>query len=231
MTRHPMALSRHPLPSLPVCAMLARLRLESAEPTGPDPGGPNREIYGVSDTEGTGNTEDCIVEYSSFHTTLENIPYALMLLLGSAIIVLGLGGEAWTWLAAVGFVLYGIAGSFWIIIALCPHCPSYGQRSCPCGYGVMAARLRPKGDAADFTRRFRQTIPTIVPLWFVPVIIAAIALIKAFALPIAILAGVFVLNSFVILPWLSRGHGCKDCPQRDLCPWWSKKAVDQAATG
>jgi hypothetical protein len=178
----------------------------------------------VTTIRGTDGEEECI-EYSPFHTTLENIPYAAMLLLGAAIIVVGLGGHTWTWIAAIGFILYGVAGSFWIIIALCPHCPSYGERSCPCGYGMISARLRPKGDDAHFARKFRQTIPTIVPLWFIPVIIAATALVKSFALPMAILAGVFVLDAYIILPWLSRGHGCKDCPQRDLCPWWTTKAA------
>ncbi len=179
--------------------------------------------------QGTANTEECVVAYSTFHTVLSNIPYALVLLLGAAILVVGLPGRAWTWPAAVGFVLYGIAGTFWLIIALCPHCPSYGQRSCPCGYGIIAARLRPKADAKDFSRRFRQTIPPIVPLWFVPVIVAAIALVKSFALPLAILTGVFALNAFVLLPSLSRGHGCKQCPQRDQCPWWSRRSGEQVA--
>ena len=179
--------------------------------------------------EGTANTEECIVTYSTLHTVLSNVPYALVLLLGAAILVVGFPGRAWTWPAAIGFVLYGAAGTFWLIFALCPHCPSYGQRSCPCGYGIIAARLRPKGDAAHFSRRFRQTIPPIVPLWFIPVIVAAIALVKAFALPLAILTGVFAINAFVLLPWLSRGHGCKACPQRDQCPWWTRKADSQAA--
>jgi len=185
----------------------------------------------VPNIEGTTHTEDCIVEYSTLHTVLSNLPYAVVVLLGAAIIVVGLGGHAWTWVAAVGFVLYGAAGTFWIIVGLCPYCPSYGQRSCPCGYGIVAARLRPKGDAADFSRRFRLTIPAIVPLWFIPVVIAAIALAKSFALPLAILAGLFALDAFILLPWLSRGHGCKACPQRDLCPWWTRKADGQAAAG
>jgi len=183
----------------------------------------------VPEIEGTTHTEDCIVEYSTIHTVLSNVPYAAVVLLGAAIIVVGLPGHAWTWPAAVGFVLYGIAGTLWLIVALCPHCPSYGQRSCPCGYGIIAARLRPKRDASDFSRRFRMTIPPIVPLWFIPIIIAAIALIKSFALPLAILTGIFALDAFVLLPWLSRGHGCKACPQREHCPWWTRKAENRAA--
>jgi len=185
----------------------------------------------VTEIRGADNTEECVVTYSTLHTVLSNTPYALVLLLGAAILVLALGGAAWSWPAALGFVLYGIAGTFWIIVALCPHCPSYGQRSCPCGYGVIAARLRPKGDAAEFSRWFRRTIPPIAPLWFIPLIVAGTALAKSFATPLAILTGVFALNAFVLLPWLSRGHGCKACPQREQCPWWTRKADHGAAVG
>jgi len=184
----------------------------------------------LTQIKGTDNQEECVVEYSTLHAMLENLPYAVMLLLGATIIGLAFRAHVWAWLLAVGFILYGMAGSLWIIVALCPHCPSYGQTSCPCGYGMVSARLRPKGDAAHFTRKFRQTIPTIVPLWVAPVAIAAVALIKSFDLPMAILASVFVIDAYVLLPWLSRGHGCKDCPQRDLCPWWSRKAAGDTAS-
>ena len=178
----------------------------------------------------TDGQEECVAGYSTLHAALENLPYAAMLLFGATIIGLAFRPHVWTWLLAGGFVLYGVAGSLWITIALCPHCPSYGQTSCPCGYGMVSARLRPKGDPAHFTRKFRQTIPTIVPLWVAPVAIAAVVLIKSFDLPMAILAGVFVVDAYVLLPWLSRGHGCKHCPQRDLGPWWTSKAASETAS-
>ncbi|NCP34314.1 MAG: hypothetical protein COZ06_33145 [Armatimonadetes bacterium CG_4_10_14_3_um_filter_66_18] len=181
--------------------------------------------------KGTALKEECTIEYSTFHTVLENIPYAVMLLLGAAILVLTLGSSATSWFAAAGFVLYGVAGSFWIILFLCPHCPSHGQRSCPCGYGVLSAKYRPKGDYSDFTRKFRRHIPVIAPLWFVPVVFAVVAMVRSFAPSMAVLLGIFVLDAYILLPWLSKGHGCKDCPQRSLCPWWAGKAAGSAATG
>jgi hypothetical protein len=185
----------------------------------------------VTRIAGTDLRDDCAVSYSTLQTLLANTPYATMVLLGAALIVLGLPGRAWAWPAALGFILYGAVGTLWIIVALCPHCPSYGQRSCPCGYGLIAARLRPQGDTEDFSRHFRLTIPAIVPLWFAPVIVAGYALITSFSVPMAVLAGVFALDAFVLLPWLSRGHGCKACPQRDRCPWWTRKADDVAVGG
>jgi hypothetical protein len=32
----------------------------------------------------------------------------------------------------------------------------------------------------------------------------------------------FALNSFIILPLISRKYGCAHCPQRDECPWMSR---------
>lgn len=176
----------------------------------------------MTQIKGTGNKEDCVVEYSTFHTVLENVPYAVMLLAGATLILLGMGAQVLGWLAAVVFVVYGVVGSFWIILFLCPHCPSYGQRSCPCGYGVTSARLRPKGDTSLFTRKFRQHIPVIVPLWFIPLVIALASLASRFTLPMAILLAAFVLVAFILVPWLSKGHGCKKCPQKELCPWMRK---------
>ncbi|MGD2144442.1 MAG: hypothetical protein PVF54_08200 [Anaerolineae bacterium] len=179
----------------------------------------------MSSIKGTEAKDECAVEYSTFHTVLGNVPYVLMLLLGAAVVVMAYGRATWTWVAAVGFVLYGIAGSFWIILFLCPYCPSHGQRSCPCGYGVVSARFRPRGDYSDFTRKFRQHIPVVVPLWIVPVVVAIIVTVKSLSVPPALVLGAFVLDGYILLPWLSKGHGCKDCPQPDLCPWWAGKTA------
>jgi hypothetical protein len=37
----------------------------------------------------------------------------------------------------------------------------------------------------------------------------------------ALLAG-FALDSFVILPLVSRKHACRECPQKDDCPWMGR---------
>ena len=158
-------------------------------------------------------------EYSTFSMIADNLPYAVMILVGATIIALGLKLSCWAWIAAGAYVAYGIAGALWIIILLCPYCPSYGQRSCHCGYGIISAKLRAKGDTALFRQKFRQHIPVIVPLWIIPLIVGGVVAVESFSWPLAILLGAFVLNSFVILPLLSRRRGCKDCPQREACPW------------
>ena len=178
---------------------------------------PSRNLYGHSRNEGRISQE-----YSVFRIVIGNLPYAVMIFLGAIIIALGLRLLWWAWIAAGAYLAYGVLGSFSIILFLCPYCPSYGERSCPCGYGILSAKLRPKGDAGLFTKKFRQHIPVIVPLWIIPVLIGGLLTFKSFSWPLAILLGTFILESFIILPLVSKSHGCKDCLQREACPWMSR---------
>ena len=148
-----------------------------------------------------------------------NTPYLVMLLLGAASIILGLRSSGAAWGLAAGYVVYGILGALWIILFLCPHCPSFGKWTCPCGYGVLSARLRRQGDTSRFGREFKRHIAVIVPLWIIPLVLGGIGLARGFSWPAAGVLAAFVLNSFVILPLVSRIHGCKDCAQREDCPW------------
>ena len=33
---------------------------------------------------------------------------------------------------------------------------------------------------------------------------------------------VFIIESWIILPIVSKKHGCIECPQKDQCPWMGK---------
>jgi hypothetical protein len=158
-------------------------------------------------------------EYSTSTAVIENLPYSIMLLLGAAILAVALAFSTWAWIAGAAYIVYGILGSFCIILFLCPCCPSYGTRACPCGYGTLAAKLRRKGDPGLFTAKFRQLIPIIVPLWFIPPLVAALPLYRSFSWALGILLAAFALDAFLILPFISKSHGCKACPQRQACPW------------
>ncbi len=158
-------------------------------------------------------------EYTRTQTLLANLPYALMLVLGAATIAWSFDLTPAALAGAAGYVAYGIAGAMWIMIFVCPYCAYYGSRGCPCGYGVLSALLVRPGEQECFARKFKRHIPVIVPLWLVPVGCAAAPLIREPAFDLAALAGAFVVNSFVILPWVSRGHSCSECPQRKGCPW------------
>ena len=153
---------------------------------------------------------------------IDNLPYVAMIALGAAIFRLGVGGAFWPTALAGGYVLYGVAGAFWIMLFVCPWCQFHGTSLCPCGYGAIAGRLRSKKDGGNFTRRFRRHIPVIVPLWFLPPVAGGIALCRGFSWPLLGLLAAFAVNSFVILPLVSKRYGCARCPQRETCPWMGR---------
>jgi hypothetical protein len=162
-------------------------------------------------------------EYSRLQEFVNNLPYAMMIVLGTVVVFIALERPAWRWMAAGAYVLYGIAGAFWIILFLCPHCGYYGTRSCPCGYGRVAAKLREKQDGTLFGAKFKKHIPVIVPLWVIPVLAGGISLVLAFSWLMLVLVIIFAFVSYVILPLVSRTHSCAHCPQKDQCPWMGGK--------
>jgi hypothetical protein len=161
--------------------------------------------------------------YSRGQTVLANTPYALMLLLGAAVLAVGPFDPVWRILAAAAYVGYGMAGTLWIMIFLCPFCHFYSTRQCPCGYGQVAARLVAKQDGARFGEKFKKHIPVIVPLWLIPPVASVFFLRQEFSWPLLALVVAFALNSFIVLPLVSRKNCCTQCPQRDTCPWMGKK--------
>ena len=160
--------------------------------------------------------------YKHLQEFIDNLPYILMTILGAAIFFMS-GGSLWRWITAGLYALYGIAGAFWIIIFVCPYCHYHDTRLCPCGYGKIAAKLRPKKSDTLFTEKYRRHIPVIVPLWIAPVIAGGISLILSFSLWMLALVIFFAVNSFIVLPLLSRKYGCAHCPQKDKCPWMRQK--------
>lgn len=161
--------------------------------------------------------------YTRTATLLHNLPYILMTLLGAAVLFQSLDRAVWAKTAAIGYVLYGLVGALWIMVFVCPFCRFWGTDSCPCGYGKIAARIRDRQGEDRFDEKFKKHIPVIVPLWFVPPAVAAVALVRGFAWALVVLVAAFAVDAFVILPWFSAQHGCRDCPQRQTCPWMRGK--------
>jgi len=173
-------------------------------------------------------------QYSHIQELINNLPYIAMIALGTAVLFLSISVALWRWVAAVVYLIYGVAGVFWIIVFLCPFCRYYDTRSCPCGYGQIAARLRRKSEIENlkspipadcFDKKFKRHIPVIVPLWFIPVVVGVIALIGAFSISLLVLLIIFAVDAFALLPLLSTKHSCKECPQRDSCPWMRSKHI------
>ena len=150
---------------------------------------------------------------------LDNLPYVAMLVLGACLFWTTLGGGTMGGLTAALYAAYGVGGALWIIAFVCPYCHFFDTRLCPCGYGQIAPKLRTKQDGERFRRQFRRHIPVIVPLWLAPPIAAGIGLVCHLSWPLLALLLAFAVNSFVILPLVSRLYGCAKCPQQESCPW------------
>ncbi len=161
--------------------------------------------------------------YTRRETLQHNLPYLLMIVLGALVLFCSLGGPGWGPVAAAGYILYGLAGAVWIMVFVCPFCRFWGTDSCPCGYGQIAARMRGRQPGDRFHEKFKKHIPVIVPLWFLPLVAAVPVLVQGLTWALAVLSAAFVLDAFVILPRLSTQHGCRDCPQREGCPWMGRK--------
>jgi len=160
-------------------------------------------------------------EYTNRETAAANLPYAVMILLGTATIALGFHLAPWGVAGALAYAACGLGGALWIMVFVCPCYLYFDTRGCPCGYGAVAAKFARKGDRECFSQKFKRHIPVIVPLWVVPLAAGVLALVDSFHWWLLVLLGVFVVNSYVLLPLLAKRHSCGDCPQRAGCPWMS----------
>jgi hypothetical protein len=177
----------------------------------------------ISDNNPGSQDSPPLREYSSAQELINNFPYIVMIVLGTIIFVVGFGNSAWRLISAGAYLVYGVVGSLWIIIFVCPYCKYWNTRSCPCGYGRIAAKLRRKKAVECFNEKFKKHIPVIVPLWFIPVLVGVPLIIRSFSLMFLLLLVVFALDAFIVLPLVSTKHGCKECPQKDSCPWMKYK--------
>ena len=177
--------------------------------------------------------DDCDTEalrkYSSKQTILNNVPYSAMVLLGAAILAIAMKGPLAAF-AAAALVIYGAIGTVWIMHFVCPYCRYWDTRSCPCGYGIVSAKLRKRQDYDRFNEKFKKHIPVIVPLWFIPLVPGIYNLIRTFSWPMLVLITLFAIDAFIILPMFSKKHGCAECPQKDTCPWMAGKTKEDKTT-
>ena len=102
---------------------------------------------------------------------------------------------------------------------ICSYCPSYGKSRCPSGYGRLSARLFSRGDPRKFSKMFKLYIPVLSIIWFLPLISAIYLLLDKYDLILTIILILFIIIGFVALPYYSRVHSCKKCPNRKKCPW------------
>lgn len=177
--------------------------------------------------DNNGQSVETMRQYSPAQELINNAAYIVMILLGAVILVAGYGGSAAGWISAIAYLAYGIIGAVWIMVFVCPYCRYFDTRSCPCGYGHIAPMLRAGQTVECFNEKFKKHIPVIVPLWFIPFVAGIVPLIRNFSPGLLLLIIIFAVNAFIILPLVSTKHGCKECPQKETCPWM-KYTVKQA---
>jgi len=158
-------------------------------------------------------------QYTLGQELVNNIPYILMVCLGAVVLAVGFGGSAWGPILSRAYMVYGAAGALWIMIFVCPCCQYWNSKSCPCGYGRIAAKFRAKNLVEAFDQKFKTYIPAIVPLWFLPVLAGLPVVIRSFSWALLVWLVVFAVDAFVVLPVFSVKHGCKSCRQKECCPW------------
>lgn len=153
------------------------------------------------------------IEYTKSEALLNNIPGILTCALGSIILIhlWIVFGILYLTFCAAGIIL------FWRLI--CPCCPSYDKRCCPCGYGKVASRFFEKGDPSRFPRMFKSYIPLFSLIWMFPLVGGFILLSRNPTLYFLLLLLSFFVVGFLLVPLFSRVHGCKDCPIKEECPW------------
>jgi hypothetical protein len=148
---------------------------------------------------------------------LDNVPTLLLFILGYAIIArLSIA-------AALCFLAYALSTIVWFWARICPYCRYFGTLSCPCGYGIVSAKLFKRKTGRAFRTTFRMNIVALFPNWFVPPAAGVYALITDFSLPMLILVIAFCIDGFLFIPLISKLVGCKNCETKADCPWMSKK--------
>jgi hypothetical protein len=155
---------------------------------------------------------------------IENLPYALMILLGASIFVLGFAFSFTAWLSAGLYAIYGIIGIFWIIVFVCPYCHNFGS-GCFSGHGQISSMFRPKKDERLFVAKFKKNIPVIIAIYLIPIIAGVIFLIFSFSYAILALIILFALNSYLVAPEISKKYACANCSVRDECPWMGENSA------
>ncbi len=149
---------------------------------------------------------------------LDNVPTLILFVLGAVLV-----GHV-SRLAAAVMTIYNLASIVMFWRCICCHCPHFGTRACPCGYGIIAAGLFERKEGGDFRRIFRKNILVVFPAWFVPLGAGTYLLHARFSREALITFVAFVLVGFVLIPLISRFVGCKGCELKQQCPWMTSRS-------
>ncbi|OFY25906.1 MAG: hypothetical protein A2X01_03875 [Bacteroidetes bacterium GWF2_35_48] len=144
---------------------------------------------------------------------LDNIPTLILFVLGTILVCQ---------ISTIGAVIFGAYSLFSVVFfwaKICPFCHHYNTLACPCGYGVISAKLFKKRNDKTFKKVFKQNIGIVFPNWIVPFSIAIYLLVTQYTNELFILTIAFSLIGFVVIPLISKFVGCKNCEIKEDCPW------------
>jgi len=148
---------------------------------------------------------------------LDNLPTLVLITLGTLLI------NKMSTVGAAGYVIYSLFSIVWFWAKICPYCHHYDTYACPCGYGVISAKLFGKREYKSFKKVFKQNIGVVFPIWFVPIIAATYLLVTRYTQEVLILAIVFSKIGFIFIPLISKFVGCKNCEIKEECPWMKNR--------
>jgi hypothetical protein len=189
----------------------------------------SQAVIGVGERSETSSERSAIIHEDGKENIarvifMENLPYAIMTVLGMMVFLFGLQFNDFAWLLAGSYALYAFIGILWIIVFVCPYCHNFGS-GCFSGHGQVSAKLMKKKDERQFAHEFKKNIPVIIPIYVIPIIAGVVSLSISFPLVVAIVVILFALNSFVMSPKISMNYACSHCSVRKDCPWMGDESM------
>jgi hypothetical protein len=142
---------------------------------------------------------------------VENLPYAIMILLGASIFLVTLNFSFTAWLSTAAYIIYGIVVVFWMATFVCPYCQNFGG-TCPSGHGQISARFKKKNDEKLFAKKINRSMPAIFPIYVIPIFGGLIFFVFSFNFLVLMFVVVFAVAGARAL----RGLGFKINPIRIL---------------
>ena len=161
----------------------------------------------------------CRKKVPSWLVILDNIPTLIVYILGTLIIY------QISHILSLLYCIYSLLSIVCFWARICTYCHYYGTPSCPCGYGIISARLFKKKKGKDFKTVFKKNIPFLFPSWFIPPIWGGCFLIHHYSNKMLFIVILFCLFAFILIPLISKLAGCKNCEIRDNCPWMNKSTT------
>jgi hypothetical protein len=129
-------------------------------------------------------------KWSVGEIAIANVPSMLTYILGTLIMFhLGI-------LVGVLYIAFVIVQLVLFMRFVCIYCPTYDSIHCPSGYGRVLSLV-----------------------WVVPVLGGLILILTDFSYYYLGLLVSFIVVGFIILPLFHKHFECRDCPNKENCPW------------